>query len=182
MPEPFERLDRRVLVENRWHRYCKDRYTLRDCSEGEYFYIDIPGSSAVVPVLDDGRVVIVRVRRYLLGVDLWEFPIGGIAIGEDPEDVARKELAEEAGYRASTWQALARFAPYKGVSNEICHVFLATGLVRGEQDLELSEDIEVHITTVEEARARILASLEQGLGDGQSISALAYYERFRNRG
>ena len=181
MKEPFQRLGRRVLTENRWHRYCHDRYTQRDGSEGDYYYVDIAGSSAIVPVLEDGRVVVIRQRRYLLGVDLWEFPIGGIADGENALDVAKKELAEESGYRAASWTALGRFAPYKGVSNELCHVFLATELTRGEQQLEITEDIEVHVMELEEARERMLASLDdvRGLGDGQSLSALAYYDRYR---
>lgn len=184
MARAFDRLSSRVLITNDWHRYCADRYVQRDGSEGDYFYVDMPGSSVVVPELADGRVVLLRVRRYLLGCSLWEFPIGGLALGDDPLNVAKKELAEESGYRAARWDRLGVFAPYKGVSNERCHVFLARDLERGVQELEASEDIEVHVVELAEARRRVLGDLTSGesLGDGQSLAALAFYDRHRDRG
>ncbi len=63
---PFTQLSREVLVDNPWHRYCLDRYTLRDGSEGRYFYIDMAGSCGVIPLFDDGSTVLVEVHRYLL--------------------------------------------------------------------------------------------------------------------
>ncbi len=179
MPRPFERISSRVLVDNPWHRYCLDRYAQRDRSEGEYYYIDMAGSSLVVPMLANGDVVVVEVERYLLRRKVWEFPIGGIAPGEDALEVAKKELAEESGYRASRWEHIGAFAPYKGVSNEVCHVFLARELEAGDQQLEASEAIEVDVVTLDEARRRILGPPgDDGLGDGQSIAALAYLDRY----
>ena len=63
MSAPFSRLSREVLVENAWHSYCKDRYVRRDGSEGQYFYVDMPGSAGVIPVFGDGSTVLLRVRR-----------------------------------------------------------------------------------------------------------------------
>ena len=84
----MQRIHREVLVDNPWHRYCRDRYVQPDGTEGDYFYVDMPGSCASIPVFDDGTMALVRVRRYLLDLDLWEFPIGGMKAGEDPLDVA----------------------------------------------------------------------------------------------
>ena len=78
----FRRLDREVLVDNAWHRYCRDRYVQRDGSEGDYYYVDMPGSCASIPVFDDGTMVLIKAHRYLLGIDLWEFPIGGMKPGD----------------------------------------------------------------------------------------------------
>ena len=185
MTRPFDRLSRRVLVDNPWHKYCHDRYLQRDGSEGEYFYVDMPGSALVIPRLADGRVLLLRVHRYLLRTWLWEFPIGGLRPDEEPLELARKELLEEAGCRAARWTPLGCFAPYKGVSNERCHIFLAEELERGAQQLEASEEIEVHEVTLSTARERILALGPQAdaqganaqLGDGQSLAALAYLEQ-----
>ncbi len=176
---PFSRLSREVLVDNPWHRYCRDRYVQNDGSEGAYYYVDMPGSCAVIPVFDDGSTVLVRVYRYLLGRDLFEFPIGGMRAGEDPLAVAQKELHEEAGLVAARWTPLGAFAPYKGVSNELCHFFLARDLHEVEQELEPSERITVHRLPLAQARARLL---EQEVGDGQSMAGLLLLERWLGLG
>jgi len=173
--QPFARLSREVLVTNAWHRYCRDRYVQADGSDGVYYYVDMPGSCASIPLFDDGSTLLVRVHRYLLGCDLWEFPIGGMQPGDDPLDVARKELHEEAGLLAASWTALGRFAPYKGASNELCHFFLARQLTVEAQQLEPSERITTHRLPLAEAR-RLL--LEQEPGDGQSMAGLSLFDRW----
>ena len=178
-PTPMRRLHREVLVDNRWHRYCKDRYVQADGSEGVYYYVDMPGSCASIPVFDDGSTVLLHVDRYLLGTALWEFPIGGMAAGEDPLHVARKELHEEAGLLAAEWTPLGRFAPYKGASNEVCWFFLARRLTVVAQQLEPSERITVHRLPMAEARARLV---DQELGDGQSMAGLLLLDRWLRRG
>lgn len=172
---PFTRLSREVLVDNRWHRYCRDRYVMNDGSEGDYFYVDMPGSCAAIPWFDDGTTTLVRVHRYLLGVDLWEFPIGGMRVGDEPLVVAQQELREEAGLLAAQWTPLGRFAPYKGVSNEVCHFFVARQLTAVAQDLEPSERITAHRLPLAEARERLLG---QELGDGQSMAGLLLLDRW----
>lgn len=175
-PAPFTRISRQVLVENRWHRYCRDTYVRRDGTEGEYFYVDMPGSCGTVPLFDDGSTVLLRARRYLLGCELWEFPIGGMRPGEEPLAVAKHELEEEAGLTAGRWTELGQFAPYKGVSNEVCHFFLAQDLTWTAQKLEAEEDITVHQVSLTEARRLLLA---QPLGDGQSMVGLMLFEALR---
>ncbi|MEO0478359.1 MAG: NUDIX hydrolase [Planctomycetota bacterium] len=175
MTSPFRRLSREVLVDNPWHRYCLDRFTQTDGSEGRYYYVDMAGSCSIVPLFEDGSTVLVHSHRYLLDTELWEFPIGGMAPGEEPLSVATKELQEEAGLLAERWDHCGAFAPYKGVSNEHCHVFLARDLSWTEQDLEPSEAMTVHRMPLDEARERILG---QGLPDGQSLGTLALLDRF----
>jgi ADP-ribose pyrophosphatase len=171
---PFSRIEHTVLVANRWHRYCRDRYVRRDGSEGEYFYVDMPGSCGTVPLFGDGTTVLLRVRRYVLGCELWEFPIGGMAAGDDPLLVAKHELEEEAGLVAARWDKLGQFAPYKGVSNEVCHFFVARELRVTAQRLEAEEDIAVHRMPLAQAR-RLL--LQAPLGDGQSLAGLLLLEQ-----
>jgi ADP-ribose pyrophosphatase len=178
-PAPFTRLSREVLVENSWHRYCRDRYVQTDGSEGVYYYVDMPGSCAAIPVFADGTMALLRSHRYLHRLDMWEFPIGGMKVGESPLAVAQKELHEEAGLRAGRWTPLGSFAPYKGVSNERCHFFLARDLEQVGQELEPSERITVHRLPLAEARARLL---DQELGDGQSMAGLMLLDRWLQRG
>lgn len=176
---PFHRLASEVLVTNPWHRYCLDRYVLTDGSEGRYYYVDMPGSCGVVPLFADGSTVLVHSYRYLLGTHLWEFPIGGMQPGDDPLAVAQAELKEEAGLRAGRWDAIGSFAPYKGVSNERCHFFVARDLEVTAQRLDPSEAITIHRLPFAEARERLLA---QPLPDGQSLSALVLFDRWQARG
>ena len=174
-PSPFRRLSREVVVDNPWHRYCHDRYSLADGSDGDYWYIDMAGSCGIVPLFDDGSTVLVHAERYLLGTRLWEFPIGGMQPGDDPLVVARHELEEEAGLRAGRWDRLGSFAPYKGVSTERCHFFLARELTTVAQRLEPSESMSAHRMPFAAARERILG---QDLPDGQSLAGLLLAERF----
>jgi len=178
-PRPMRRLHREVLVDNPWHRYCRDRYVQADGSEGVYYYVDMPGSCACIPVFHDGSTVLLRVERYLLGQELWEFPIGGMRPGDDPHAVAKRELHEEAGLLAGAWTGLGRFAPYKGASNELCHFWLARDLTVVRQELEPSERISVHRLPFVEAR-RLL--VEQEPGDGQSLAGLLLLDRWLLRG
>lgn len=139
----------------------------------------MPGSCASIPVFDDGSTLLVHVHRYLLGGDFWEFPIGGMKDGEDPLAVAKKELLEEAGVTARRWTSIGRFAPYKGVSNEICHFFVAQDLADAQQELELSEQISVHRMPMAEARRRLV---DQDCADGQSLAGLVLLDRWLAKG
>lgn len=174
--DSFRRISREILIENPWHRYCLDRYTLSDGTEGRYFYVDMPGSCGIIPIFDDGSTMLLRVHRYLFGREMWEFPIGGMHEGEDPVAVARKELREEAGLLAAELVPIGSFAPYKGVSNEHCHFFVARSLERVPQELEPSERIEAVQLSWREAKERLL---RQELADGQSMSGLLLFERWR---
>ncbi len=175
---PSRRISSEVLVANPWHRYCLDRFRQQDGSEGLYYHIDMPGSCGIIPIFEDGQTALLQVHRYLLDCNMWEFPIGGMLDGEEPLAVAKKELREEAGLLADDWQSLGNFAPYKGVSNEICHFFLARQLAWTSQELEVSEEISVHVMPMAEARHRLL---QQPLVDGQSITGLALLDRFTSK-
>ncbi|MBK6941406.1 MAG: NUDIX hydrolase [Planctomycetes bacterium] len=176
---PFTRIATKVLVENPWHRYCVDRYVRTDGSEGEYFYVDMPGAVGIIPRFDDGTTLLCRQWRYLLGRHLWEFPIGGMKRGEDPRHAAEHELEEEAGLIASRWTYLGAFAPYKGVSTEHTYYFLAEGLTQVAQRLEPEEDITLHRMSLDDARARLL---DQELCDAQSWGGLMLLDRHFARG
>lgn len=167
-----------VLVENAWHRYCRDRFRRPDGSEGEYFHVDMPGSCGIVPLFEDGSTVLLQVYRYLLNTTLWEFPIGGMKHRDAALEVARRELEEEAGLLAARWTPLGSFAPYKGVSTEHTHFFLAEQLTWTRQELEPSEQITVHRMPLDEARVKLI---EQELPDAQSITGLVLLDRYLSR-
>jgi len=98
----------------------------------------------VVPVLDDGRVVLERIYRHPYREYLHEFPAGGIAPGEDPAAAAARELGEETGYRAAAVHLLGSYEPLPGLVRMRLHVAVATGLQPGaERALETLELLEL---------------------------------------
>lgn len=106
-----------------------DRVRLPGGGEGVREILRHPGAVAVVPVADDGRVLLVRQHRHPIGRELLEVPAGKLDDpGEDPEGCARRELEEETGCRAATFERLAVYYSSPGFTDERIHLFLATGV------------------------------------------------------
>ncbi|MDA3959532.1 MAG: NUDIX hydrolase [Planctomycetota bacterium] len=140
-----------------------------------YYFMDCVNEAALVlPVLDDGRLVLERIYRHPYGDYLLEFPAGGIAIGEDPAHAAARELSEETGYRAATLEKLGVAEPLPGLVRMPLHIFRATDLSLGEPDepepLELLETV---LLTPDEA----WAEAEAGRCSGFFALGMAYLSR-----
>ncbi|RLB54921.1 MAG: NUDIX hydrolase [Deltaproteobacteria bacterium] len=131
-----------------------------------------PGAVAIVPILDDGRLVLIQNRRFAVGRQLWEIPAGTLEAGEDPAACAGRELIEETGYRAASIAKLTEFFTAPGFCNERMHVFVATGLEEVGQKLEDTEDIEVHALSVDDIRAMIH---DGRIEDGKTIASFYRY-------
>lgn len=102
-----------------------------------------PGAAAVVPVKEDGRVVLIRQFRHAAGGFIYEIPAGKLNPGEDPLDCASRELEEEVGYRAAAFALLSSIFTAPGFADEIIHIYQATGLTKGRQQLERDEVLDV---------------------------------------
>jgi ADP-ribose pyrophosphatase len=102
-----------------------------------------PGAAAVVPVKDDGTVVLIRQFRHAASGFIYEIPAGKLHPGEDPLDCAARELEEEVGYRASSFQLLSSIYTAPGFADEVIHVYQATGLTKGRQQLDRDEVLDV---------------------------------------
>jgi ADP-ribose pyrophosphatase len=113
------------------------------------------GSVAALPVLDDGRIVLVRQYRHAVAQQVWELPAGRLDPGETPEAGARRELEEEVGLRAGDVEKLVAFFTTPGFCDEVIHVFRATRLVEVPARPEHDERLEVRQLPLQEARAMI---------------------------
>lgn len=113
------------------------------------------GSAVVMPVDERGRILLVRQYRLPARRYLWELPAGRLDDGETPLRAARRELAEETGYRAKKWQRLAEFYPSPGFLAEKMTIYLATGLASGEQAPMEDERIETRWFSAPEVDALI---------------------------
>jgi ADP-ribose pyrophosphatase len=114
-----------------------------------------PGAAAVVPVKDDGTVVLIKQFRHAAGGFIYEIPAGKLHPGEDPLHCASRELEEEVGYRASSFELLSSIFTAPGFADEVIHVYQATGLTKGRQQLDRDEVLDVIEMPLAEAVEKI---------------------------
>ena len=161
-----------LIHQNPWWQYRRDEYEHPDGSPGEFFYIRTKGSVLVIPVLDDGRIVLLNQFRYLNQQESLEFVGGGVKEGMTLEDAARAELLEEAGYDAGMLVRLGDFNPMNGATDELCTVFRAAGLKEVGAKPEISEEFDPRAVTIDELIG-LVASGE--VWDGMTLAAFAIY-------
>jgi ADP-ribose pyrophosphatase len=134
-----------------------------------------PGAVTILPILDDGRVCLIRNYRVAVDQTLIELPAGTLEPGEDPSVSAARELEEETGYRAAGVRQLCEFFMSPGVLSERMVLFLATGLTAGPTRLEGGEQIEPFVVSWDEA----MSLVERGeIRDAKSLVGLLWYDRF----
>lgn len=133
------------------------------------------GSVVVLPVLPDGRIVMIRQYRHATRGFLWELVAGRIDEGENPREAAARELIEETGYRAKRFRVFLDVFPTPGFLEERMYILLAEGLTLGEAEPEEDEKIEVKAYT----RRELETMMQNGkLHDAKSIAGILYYLRF----
>ena len=130
------------------------------------------GSVGILPVLKDGRLVLIRQFRYVIGSDLLEIPAGTIEEGESPEKCAARELLEETGYRVDKLTPLAAFYLAPGYSDEFMWLFMATELEAGEMRPTSDESIEVKKISLDESLQLIRSGV---IKDVKTICAILLY-------
>jgi ADP-ribose pyrophosphatase len=114
-----------------------------------------PGASAIVPLKEDGRVVLIRQLRHAAGGFIYEIPAGKLDPQEDPKDCASRELEEEVGYRAGFLDLLTSIWTAPGFTDEVIHIYKGMNLEKGTQALDQDEVLEIVEWPLEEAMARI---------------------------
>src|SRR5271157_5327569 len=138
-----------------------------------------PGSVVVLPVLDDGRVVMIRQYRHATRQYLWELVAGRKEPGETPKRAAARELLEETGYRAKRFTIFLDVFPTPGFLEERMYILLAEGLAEGQAEPEEDEKIEVRAHTAKELKQMI----QKGkLRDAKSIAGILHYLTFIRKG
>jgi ADP-ribose pyrophosphatase len=134
-----------------------------------------PGSVVVLPVLPDGRIVLIRQYRHATRQFLWELVAGRMDPGENPRRAAARELIEETGYRAKRFRIFLDVFPTPGFLEERMYILLAEGLTAGEAAPEDDEKIISRAYTVTELKHMIHLGK---LRDAKSIAGILYYVCF----
>ena len=110
-----------------------------------------PGAAAVVPLKENGTVVLIKQFRHAAGGFIYEIPAGKLHPGEDPKNCAARELEEEIGYQAGKLDLLSSIFTAPGFTDEVIHIYKATGLTKGRQQLDRDEVLEIVEVSLQEA-------------------------------
>jgi ADP-ribose pyrophosphatase len=171
------KVDGEAVFDGKLLHVRRDTVRLPDGALATREYIVHPGAVLVVPVLQDGRLIIERQYRYPLSRVMIEFPAGKLDPGEAPLDTARRELREEAGYLAASWHWLGRVHPIVSYSTETIEFYVAEGLTQVGAQLDAGEFLDVALMSVEE----MLAAIDrEEITDAKTVAALLLYVRRRD--
>jgi 8-oxo-dGTP pyrophosphatase MutT (NUDIX family) len=170
-PDPYTVLNRRWVYDSPWIRVREDQFKHRQGAEGRYAVCGFQRTACGVLALDDqDRVVLVGQWRYPLEAYSWELPEGGGDVSESPYEAMRRELAEEAGLQAQTWEPLCFFHPSNSSTEEEAFLFLATGLSPAEgHHSEDDEELLLHLEPFQTCLRRVLSG---EITDGLTVMAL----------
>ena len=170
--EPIVALASRQVYVNNWMTVREDDIRFPDGSLGIYGVVDKPTYALVVAV-DGGRLMMVEQFRYPLGMRRWEFPQGTAPDRADmpPQELAARELREETGLRARTFTQIGLLDVAPGMCSQRGHVYVATGITEGEQELE-HEEQDLHRSWF--TRDEVTAMIRSGeITDAQTVAAWA---------
>ncbi|OGU10484.1 MAG: hypothetical protein A2X61_08680 [Ignavibacteria bacterium GWB2_35_12] len=172
MLKTLEQISTESKYVNPFWEYKVDRYKMPTGSIGEYHYVNSHGATIIIPITDKNKFVMINQYRYLNQRTSLEFPGGGIKDNMLPIDNAIKELIEETGFKAFSIRLIGEYNPYNGVTNEICHVFVADGLIQQKPNPEESEEFELLELSKQEINNKIIIG---EIWDGMTLAAWAIY-------
>jgi ADP-ribose pyrophosphatase len=153
----------------------RDEVALPDGSQAWREYIRHPGAVAVVPLFDDGKVLLERQFRYPHRREFIEIPAGKLEPGEPHLDTAKRELLEETGYTAAEWTRLFVMHAAIGYADEAIEIFLARKLAAGARKLDAGEFLEVLLVDFREA----IGMIRDGrISDAKTVAALLWVSAF----
>jgi 8-oxo-dGTP pyrophosphatase MutT (NUDIX family) len=175
---PWKTKSSRIVYENRWVRVREDEVIRPDGGPGIYGVVEIRPSVGIVAMNERDEVVLVGQWRYSVNRYSWEIPRGGSHPGEtNMLDVAKRELAEEAGVLAEHWQVLGSVDNCNGVADDTQTLYLATGLSSTQTNFDPEEEIAVQWRSFDEA---LRMAVDGRITEVCSVAALLRVALLRN--
>lgn len=175
--EEFKRLERTLVAHGAIIDYYQDTIQVPNGNIVKWDFIGHQGAAAVLPVDEQGRIIMVRQYRNALDRYTLEIPAGGLQSPDEPtRDAAARELSEETGYVSEHLELLISIRTTVAFCNEKIDIYVADQLVLGKQHLDEDEYVQVGAYTVEELTNMIYSGEIQ---DSKTVSAiLAYKDRY----
>lgn len=169
MKNSWKKLSSKVVYKNQWFSVREDEVEKPGNREGIYGVVETPPSVFAVALNEQNEIYLVGLFRYPVEKYGLEIPAGS-SDNEDLLEAAKRELLEETGVKAESWEKIGQFTPLNGISNEVSNVFLARGLTETGSKPDENEGImEVRKVAFE----KVFDLVESGeISDGQTISAL----------
>jgi len=171
--KPWQVLNKRTLYSSPWINLDQWSVQLPDGSIiPDHHVLDYPYEAVgVIPIGDDGRILMIDHYRFITDTRGWEIPSGGIEHGESVLQGAARELLEEAGYAASDWQLLGKYHPSNGSSNQVFHAAMARKINRVSEPTDLNETLGLRWFTIDEVRQLIDRN---EISDGLTLTTLCW--------
>jgi ADP-ribose pyrophosphatase len=170
--------NRTIVYQGKVFELIRENITLENGTTTDVEFIEHPGAAAMIPFLDDSRIVLLKQYRHALKKHIWEIPAGTLDPQEKIISCAKRELIEETGYSANRWQRLGEITPVPGYSDERIHIYLATELQPADQNLDADEVIQVQEVEFKDA----LDMIGNGeIQDAKSIAGLLMASAWLNR-
>lgn len=165
------------VFEGRFLKINRDRVRLPDGAESFREYVVHPGAAVMVPIFQDGRILIERQYRYALRQSFIEVPAGKRDPGEDFFTTAQRELLEETGYEAREWARMTQLHPAIGFATEVMEIWLCRDLHHRGQQLDEHEFLELEIVSIDWLLAEVLAGR---VTDVKTQIVALWLDRFRS--
>ncbi len=174
MADEFKRLKRELVYHGSIVDFYKDTVQVPNGNVVDWDFIEHKGAAAVIPVREDGKLLMVRQFRNALDRYTLEIPAGGLNGPEEPTlDAAARELEEETGYRSEDLELLITIRTTVAFCNEKIDIYVAKNLIKSQQNLDEDEFINVEAYSVEELSQMIF---EGKIEDSKTISAIMSYK------
>ncbi len=174
MADEIRRVKRELAYEGTVLKVYCDHMEFANGNTARFDYIHHDGAAAVVPVLDDGRILMVRQFRNALDRDTLEIPAGKLDDPNEPGiECATRELEEETGYKSDDLEWLITLRTTVALCNEKIEIFVAKNLIPSKQNLDEDEYIDVKAYTIEELKNKIFNG---EIEDSKTISAILAYD------
>ncbi len=161
-----------TIFEGRIIRLVAKDLVLPNGRRTRFHIVEHPGAVAIVPVHDNGDIVLLKQFRPTIGAEIYEIPAGTIEKGEAPLATAKREIVEETGFRAKRWSKIAEFYTAPGFCTELMHVYVAKGLSPAEAEGDADEILKPVRMSLPAALKLIRA---KKIRDAKSIAGLMIY-------
>ncbi|GKX31824.1 ADP-ribose pyrophosphatase [Vallitalea longa] len=173
MEKKIERLERKEVFNGKRVKLVIDKLRMPTGKEVNWELVTHPGAAAIIPVDNEGNIIMVRQYRNAADDYVLEIPAGGLEVGEDPSICAKRELEEETGYKSDNIEFLLKFYSSIGISDEMISIYVATDLQESVQNLDDDEYVTIERYKLDELINMIYTG---ELTDCKTITGLLAYK------